>query len=276
MGPAPCGYNTGDGVITPVTGGSKLMLEIRETVPHGGFYRVALATKDCKKGADCFPADNKVYDKNNMLLSPMGPGESDHADFEMNPTFPILADHLFAHQATAPQTFTDSTTITVPNFNCDQCTLQVIEFMAPHGADYFYHHCADLKITADAGKPIFDPNNPGGGGMGGAGGMSGAGAGGVVGVGGVATGGTGGASGGTAGAPTSGAGAGGASAGSPGGGVPGTGGSGGAAAGTTTTGATSGDSGGCTVSMTRGTGAGASMLAALGISMLLRRRRRAG
>ena len=38
------------------------------------------------------------------------------------------------------------------------CTLQIVEFMAEHGLNrdggYFYHHCADLQITADRAKPI--------------------------------------------------------------------------------------------------------------------------
>ena len=48
--------------------------------------------------------------------------------------------------------------ITLPNLSCDRCTLQIIEFMAEHGANvgggFFYHHCADLHITADPRKPL--------------------------------------------------------------------------------------------------------------------------
>jgi hypothetical protein len=48
----------------------------------------------------------------------------------------------------------------------------VIEFMHPHGYNgdagkndgggYFYHHCADLKITADPNLPLFTPPVDGG------------------------------------------------------------------------------------------------------------------
>jgi hypothetical protein len=39
---------------------------------------------------------------------------------------------------------------------CDHCVLQIVEFMANHGAPCFYHHCANIKISvngADAGPP---------------------------------------------------------------------------------------------------------------------------
>ena len=278
-GSPPCGPDVADGTVTPVTGGTLLPLSINETVRHGGFYRVALALKSCKtKG--CFPDDNKVYDKNNMVLMAGGPGESDHADYEMTPKFPILGDNLFPH-AQAGQGEKYMGTVPLPNINCEKCTLQVIEFMAPHGtngdAGFFYHHCADLKITADPNKPIFDPM--GSGGSGGAGGMGGAGGG-----------------GGSSGSATAGGGAGGATAGTGGvstGGTTGVGTSGTATTagattggtGTTTAGAggtgtvtnpgsgSSTDDGGCGIAThSRG---GASLLAALGLAYALVRRRRA-
>jgi hypothetical protein len=59
-----------------------------------------------------------------------------------------------------------STSIMIPNLTCAKCTLQVIEFMAPHtfndGGGYFYHHCADLKITADPALPLFGAATDGG------------------------------------------------------------------------------------------------------------------
>lgn len=278
-GPPPCGPDAVDGTITPVTGGTQLMIAINETVDHGGFYRVALATTNCK-AANCFPPDNKVYDDKNMALNPTGPGTSDHADFDQNPKFPILADHLFAHALTGtPKKY--SGMVDIPNLTCDHCTMQIIEFMEQHGpngsAGYFYHHCADLKITADPNKPVFDPSNPGGGGTGGTGAGGSAGA---AGTGGAATAGSSaGGSGGT-GVATGGGGSGGTSAT-----TGGTGGTGVATAGTGTTAAgtaaggtgTTGtggstDDGGCGIA--HGTQGGASALAALGLLLGLVRRRR--
>ncbi len=43
---------------------------------------------------------------------------------------------MSAHVANGEQTFTMS--VTLPNLNCDKCTLQVIEFMAGHGFNFSY------------------------------------------------------------------------------------------------------------------------------------------
>lgn len=286
-GNPPCGPDNVDGVVTPVMGGSQLPIKIKETVRHGGFYRVALSLTTCKDKATCFPTDNKVYDSANKLLNPTGPGTSDHADFEASPKFPILGDNLFPHvQAGTAESY--SGMVTLPNVTCEKCTLQVLEFMAPHGPNgangiegYFYRHCADLKITADPNKPIFDPNNPGGGGAGGAG-AGGSGGAATGGSGGAATGGnaTGGASGGSTSSAgtTSAAGAGGSGVNPTGGTGTATGGTGstvGGAAGTGTTapgGGGSSDDGGCGIAHS-GRG-GASALAALGLLLGLVRRRR--
>jgi len=202
-GDPPCGpTDMPSNVVTPVMGGSKLMLKVNETVYHPGFYRVALSLKS----RDELPIDNVVKDASGKVLPPAGPGMSATADYQTTPVFPVLADNLWAHTSDM-KTF--STEITLPNVNCDKCTLQVIEFMAQHGsngpkAGYFYHHCADLKITADTTKPIFDPTATGGAGGGGNGG-----AGNTAGSGGVA----GAAVGGSAGAATAGSGTGGSAAG---------------------------------------------------------------
>src|SRR6185369_4125838 len=182
-----------------VMGGSKLMLQVNETVYHPGFYRVALSIKSRSE----LPPDNVVKDASGKVLAPDSTGTSASAEYQTTPVFPVLADNLWPH-TTSTKTFTGE--ITLPNVNCDKCTLQVIEFMAQHAsngpkAGYFYHHCADLKITADSSKPIFDPtagSGAGGGSSGGATGTAGAGGAAIAGAGGasVGSGGTGGASGG--------------------------------------------------------------------------------
>jgi MYXO-CTERM domain-containing protein len=273
-GAPPCGPDTAAGVVTPVMGGSQINLTLDETVVHGGFYRVALSIKARTE----LPPDNVVYDSMNKVLSPSGPGTSDHADYQMTPKFPVLADHLFPHADNAAKA-TYMQMITLPNVACDKCTLQVIEFMAPHGPNagggYFYHHCADLKITLDPGKPTFDPANPGGGGSGGGGGMGGGGAGGTA----TGGGGAGGTAAGAGGLSTSGTGGVGTSGSATTGGVPATGGTGTAVGGGGTGtvmnpgGGSSSDDGGCGIAThSRG---GASLLAALGLAYALVRRRRA-
>jgi hypothetical protein len=48
--------------------------------------------------------------------------------------------------------------VRIPNISCAKCTLQIIQFMAEHGrnkqGDFSYHHCADLRVTADSSKPL--------------------------------------------------------------------------------------------------------------------------
>jgi len=281
-GDPPCGPTSmPSNVVTPVMGGSKLMLKVSETIYHPGFYRVALSIKSRAE----LPLDNVVKDANGMVLAPDSKGMAASAEYQANPVFPVLADNLWPHTSDMKMF---STEITLPNVNCDKCTLQVIEFMAQHGsngpkAGFFYHHCADLKITADTSKPIFDPtagSGAGGGSSGGAAGTPGAAGASVAGSGGApgSSGGTGGASGGSApvgGASTSGgapaAGGAPAVAGAPGSssagkaavaGAPGTPSSGDGA-----------DSGGCTMSK-RGADSKPLLAALLGLLVLGRRRNR--
>ena len=285
-GDPPCGPTTmPSNVVTPVMGGSKLAIKISETVFHPGFYRIALSIKSRSE----LPIDNVVKDSSGKVLPPAGPGNSATADYQTTPVFPVLADNLFPH-TTDMKMFSGE--ITLPNVNCDKCTLQVIEFMAQHPsngpkAGYFYHHCADLKITADTSKPVFDPtagSGSGGGSSGGAGSTAGA-----AGMSGAAVGDTGGASTGAGGAGASAAG----SAPSGGSGAPGSAGAAvagaGAAAGiagspsaagagtvagsTGTPSADGADSGGCAVSK-RGTNSRPVLSLLLGLLVLGRRRNR--
>ena len=287
-GDPPCGpTDMPSNVVTPVMGGSKLTVKVNETVYHPGFYRIALALKSRSE----LPIDNVVYDSSGKVLPPAGPGNSATADFETNPVFPVLADNLWPHTSA---TAMFSGEITLPNVNCDKCTLQVIEFMASHGsngakAGYFYHHCADLKITADTSKPIFDPTaGSGAGGSSSTGGSAGSASGGTGSAAGGAAGGLAAGSGGsgvsTAGAPATAGGApgvaGAAAAGAPAaGGSPGnaSAGNGSSAAGAMGTPSTSGeaDSGGCAVSTHRANSKPL-LWGLLGLLLLGRRRARRG
>jgi hypothetical protein len=63
----------------------------------------------------------------------------------------------------APGTFHEAD-IRLPNISCEKCTLQVIMWMGEHAlnadGDYSYHHCAEVKITANPALPI-DKSWPG-------------------------------------------------------------------------------------------------------------------
>lgn len=252
-GPSPCGPDTSTtDNVTEVMGGSMLELKIRETVFHPGHYRVALAINSRDEIDPAKPNGLKepvVKDAQGMVLDPEGPGNSSTAAIMNPPVFPVLADGLFPHTMDMDPFEGE---VAIPNITCNSCTLQVIEFMGSHAADYFYRHCANLKITADPNKPPFDPNGGGGGsgGMGGGGGSGGAG-GSSGGAGGSAGTGTGGGAGGSVAGSNNG------TAGVPIGGMPGggplptagstSGGSGTAGTGVSAGGGTPTDEGGCSI-----------------------------
>ena len=142
---APCG-NEGTPVatnaVTEYRVGETIDIQIDERVPHPGHYFVSLA------------ADQASLLKDPKVTA-VGSDACGSLPIVASPTLPLLADGLLVHTAafTAPQT----THVTLPaGMLCDHCVLQVVEYMSSHGAPCFYHHCANIKITAngaDAGVP---------------------------------------------------------------------------------------------------------------------------
>jgi len=150
----PCGgsntdWGTPSYVINEAVGGSMLHLKLVETIYHPGHYRVALAVNSPTE----LPPDPVAVTRQ----TERGP-YSVSGEIQDPAVPPILADGLFQHDVRpeSPQTY--EADIPLPNINCDKCTLQVIQFMTEHAYNnpggYSYHHCADLKITADPTKPI--------------------------------------------------------------------------------------------------------------------------
>jgi len=152
---APCGGTSADAgtpsnIITSIRGGTKLHLKVQETVYHPGHYRVALAVNSRTE----LPKDPEVTTRE----SARGP-QSVSAVIQNPVRPPLLVDGLWAHDTRPTGTAAPyETDIEIPNINCEKCTLQIIQFMAEHGlnrdGDFSYHHCADLKITADPAKPL--------------------------------------------------------------------------------------------------------------------------
>jgi hypothetical protein len=134
-------------MVSKVKGGQKLHVKVQETIYHPGHYRIALAVNS----RDELPPDpsttSRDSDKGPMSVS---------ATIQNPPKIPVLADGLFVHTARTTAPF--ETDVQLPNIACPKCTLQIVEFMAEHGVNkdggYFYHHCADIQITADPAKPI--------------------------------------------------------------------------------------------------------------------------
>jgi hypothetical protein len=151
---APCGTSAitagkPTGKVTALKGGDMLHIKIKETIYHPGFYRVALSVLDRKE----LPADPIPTTKE----SPRGP-ISVSGKIESNPQPPVLADGLFLHHEKPAADSFYETDIKLPNINCEKCTVQVIQFMEAHGlnkeGEFTYHHCADVKITANPALPI--------------------------------------------------------------------------------------------------------------------------
>ncbi len=148
---APCGGTsanpgTSTNIVNQVRGGDMLHVKLRETIFHPGHYRIALA-----RSAAELPPDPEVTTRD----TPKGPWSVSAKIADTKP--PILADGLFAHtQKAAADTFWE-TDVRVPNINCDNCILQLVQFMSEHGhnkdGDYSYHHCAVMRITANPALP---------------------------------------------------------------------------------------------------------------------------
>ena len=153
----PCGGATGvtptmSGVVSEAKGGSPIHIKVQETIYHPGFYRVALAMKSLDELPPDPVAVTRQTEKGPFSVS---------AAIQSNPQKPVLADGLNLHHtrpAAGTQLPVFETDVTLPNINCEKCTLQIVQFMEAHGlnkdGDYTYHHCADIKITADPSKPI--------------------------------------------------------------------------------------------------------------------------
>lgn len=149
----PCGgtsANAGEktNAVTDVRGGDPIHISVKETVYHPGFFRVALAVSSRAE----LPADPEDTTKD----GPRGP-VSVSGKVDPHPKSPVLVDGIFVHHERKPAEVFE-TDVKLPNINCDHCTLQIIQFMEEHGINadgrFTYHHCADLKITANPKLPI--------------------------------------------------------------------------------------------------------------------------
>jgi hypothetical protein len=300
----PCGKlngTRGPNVYTYAPG-QKITVAIVESIPHPGYFRIAFDND----GDDAFITPRSIKPIDPARKCPNDPTDQcGTADMYNSPAVLPGMDNLNPH-LTARIGAKYTWEVTLPDVECTNCTLQVLQVMeddlthGPYdtrpgvGVADVYFQCIDLVLKrsgdggtggpTDAGTTdVRTPPSDSGGATGGAGGATG-GAGGTTSTGGAggATGGAGGASGGAGGA-TGGAGgasggAGGATGGAAGSGNAGTGGnttgSGGSSAGSSGDGP--GDDGGCTIAAGRGArGDGArALLLLVGVALASRRRRR--
>ena len=149
----PCGGDgaalTGD--ITAYTAGETITISINETIYHPGHYRVSLAPNDPSE----LPPDPEVTASPN--------DQCVMTEIQNPPVFPVIADGMLPHMS--PFDGQQSFEVTLPgDVTCDNCTLQVIQYMSSHGAPCFYHHCANISIspaegtTGEPGTTTGDPS----------------------------------------------------------------------------------------------------------------------
>ncbi|MGZ3404963.1 MAG: SCE4755 family polysaccharide monooxygenase-like protein [Polyangia bacterium] len=187
--------------------GSTITVSFVETVPHPSYFRFAFQQSGDSEFKE--PASIKPIDKNRPC--PIDSGDHCGAsDFYNTPNVLPMMDNLDPHLAGASKTWTYQ--VTLPNVECDNCTLQIIQVMednAFHG-DYdptpgvgiedIYHQCIDLVLKAGTppGADMAGTGGAGGGGGGGTGGTGGTGGGASGGGSGTGGGGTTGGKGGCA------------------------------------------------------------------------------
>lgn len=119
----PCGpYAPGTGARTTLTAGATFTVEFDETINHTGYFQLFFS---------------EVRDDNFVLVQDRIP----HSNAAPSPSF------------ASPRPYT--TTITVPNVTCSECTLQLIQVMEDRSPPTLYFSCADIAIvggpTPDAG-----------------------------------------------------------------------------------------------------------------------------
>jgi hypothetical protein len=197
----PCGQNTNGRTttVTELTAGAEVTIVWEEYVDHPGFYRVAFDAD----GDDGFPVIANMDD-----VTPAQCGlDCTGVDYALGAEDGVLA---YVDDGNTSASFV------VPNMNCENCTLQVIQFMTDKlgngNDDEIYYQCADITITGAAAGGAGGAGGGGaagggaGGAAGGAGGAAGGGAGGTPAMAGGGSGGAGGGAAGSAGTPTAGGG----------------------------------------------------------------------
>lgn len=121
----PCGEGVLSGDITEFAPGDQIMVEWQETIDHPGHFRIAL---DPDGGDD---------------------GLEDPTDYDDFDTPNVLEDNIPDNGGIA-----FSRLVTLPNIECEKCTLQLIQVMTdkppwgPEGGNDIYYWCADIKISS--------------------------------------------------------------------------------------------------------------------------------
>ena len=114
---------------TVLTPGETITVEWEETIYHPGNFRWAFS-----------PGNTNAFDDNILvddIPSDGGPG-------------PTLGDPASWNQF--------STQITVPDVECDDCVIQLIQVMTDRNPPTLYFSCADVRIRTNPDEPLPEPD----------------------------------------------------------------------------------------------------------------------
>jgi hypothetical protein len=112
--PAPCGGVARTNSPVVLQSGATVEVQFSETINHPGYFRIAFS-----------PAADAGFDQN------------------------VLVDNI----AEVPATRNYTQTITLPDIECDDCTLQLIQVMTDRDPPTNYYSCADIQLTATGTAP---------------------------------------------------------------------------------------------------------------------------
>ncbi len=162
---APCGRISGQRGTNVYTyrPGETITVEIAEFIPHPSYFRIAFD----RDGDDDFVEPASIDPIDPARPCPFNAADKcGDSDFYNDPSVLENMDNLEPHLA-ADAKPTYSFQVTLPNVECDNCTLQIIQVMEDtiHGAynpvrgdpadavyiEDVYHQCIDLVLT---GPPV--------------------------------------------------------------------------------------------------------------------------
>jgi len=141
----PCGQNNNarTDTVTDFMGGETITVDFAEYINHESYYRIALDVE----GDDSFPQ------RPEEAVAPEGDDPASiHPLSDINdPTLEYyILQYYTQDEGNFMQEAAYTTEVQLPNIDCQNCTLQLIQFMyndeEPH-----YYQCADITITAVEG-----------------------------------------------------------------------------------------------------------------------------
>jgi MYXO-CTERM domain-containing protein len=160
---SPCDGARSAGPVYTFQPGTTITLSISEAIPHPSYFRIAFdndGEDGFKEPASIKPIDPSracPFDKDDQC------GKSDFCNVNDPNGARVLWDNLNPH-ASGGSTY--SWTVTLPNMECENCTLQVIQVMedtvhgayCPQGscaasansAEDIYHRCINIKLKQGA------------------------------------------------------------------------------------------------------------------------------